>query len=582
MRDKFFAWLCCLIVIFIFQAQGWAASESGISITGTVKQPIRLTLENLVKYQSINVRLNEVDSDKYFFGVFDYRGVPLRTLLELAFIQKEEASFLKLLDMAIVIRNKVGKQIVLSWGEVFFRNPADIIIAYSASPIMPERAEGREKWRDTLNRPIGFPKLVIANDFYNDRCMEAVNSIEVIVLDPTQTPRMPHRQPLSFTISGSVKTPLTISDLSGYTRKEVILKVVGSGRGYQGLQKVSGVPLINLLEKAGARMDNNTVYLITHSDGYRAAVSFGELFLDLAGRRILIGDGNNNQDMDGKEGRFTLFIPHDLLSDRNVKGIESIEVINLNPSPKVYIISVGCADTSLLTLEALSYLSKTDAVVCSGDIAKRYAYYIGDRPVLFDPFTLLMPKVDKGKENKNVSHQEREKLKAAKIAEAVTMIREALNQGKSVALLEYGDPSIYGGLRGIHARFADYEKKFIPGVSAFNAANALIGKEMACKGSMILSSPWTLKENPEMLKAVAKKGDTLAIFMGLKEIKDLIPLLKKYYPGATPVNFAIRAGYSQSHRLIKTTLNRAAEAAEKENEGKESWLGMIYVGSCLE
>lgn len=581
MRKYIFTWFCCLILFFIFQMTGWAASPSGISISGAVKQPIRLTLENMSKFQSINVRLNEVDSQQNFQGVFNYQGVPLRTILELAYIQKEEASFLKFLDVAIVVRNKVGKQIVLSWGEVFYRNPAEIIIAYCASPIMPEKAEGREKWLNTLSKPIGFPKLVVAGDFYIDRCMEEVTSIEVIVLNPTLKPeKMANLNPHSFTISGWVKTPLFISDLTAYSRTEVMIKVVGSGKGYQGSKQVSGVPLVKLLEKAGARMDINTVYLVTHSDGYRAVLSFGELFLNPDGGRILIADGNDNQGI-GKEGRFTLAVPDDLSSDRNVKGIESIEVINLKTSPQVYIISVGCADTSLLTLEAISYLNKTDAVVCSEDIAHRYAFYIGHRPVLFDPFKLLTPKVAYGKEHKKLSHQEREKLSARKVDEAVKMIREVLDQGKSVALLEYGDPSIYGGFRGINAAFADHEKKYIPGVSAFNAANALIGKEMACKGSIILSSPWSLKDNPAIIAAAAGKGDTLAIFMGLKEIEDLIPLLKKYYLSTIPVTFAVRAGYSNSKRLIKTTLDKAVEAVRKENEGKESWLGMIYVGSCL-
>lgn len=581
MRKNILVW-CCLLFILIFQAKGWAASSSGISISGAVKQPMRLTLEDLAKFQSINIRLNEVDRDQYYFGAFDYQGVPLRNLLELAYIQKEESSFGKLLDMAIVIRNKVGKQVVLSWGEVFYRNPAGIIIAYGASPIMPERAEGREKWQDTLNRPIGFPKLVMADDYSMDRSMESITSIEVISLNPKLKPgKTTNPHPSAFDIFGSVKTLLQISDLTTYPRKEVMIKVIGSGRGYQGVQQVSGVPLVKLLEKAGAWMDVNTVYLVTHSDGYRALLSFGELFLDPAGGRILVADGKENKGI-GKEVGFTLLLPHDLSSDRNVKGIESIEVINLKPSPKVYIISVGCADTSLLTQEAISYLNKTDAVVCSGDIAGRYAHYIGHRPVLFDPFKMLMPKSGKGKENGKISHQEREKLKTERNAEAVKIIRDALNQGKSVALLEYGDPAIYGSFRGIIAAFADHEKRIIPGVSAFNAANALIGKEMACKGSIILSSPWSLKENPAIIKAVAKEGDTLAIFMGLREIKDLITLLETYYSGATPVTFAIRAGYSNSQRLIKTTLDKAEKAVEKENEEKESWLGMIYVGSCLE
>ena len=582
MRKKVVLLFCCFMLLLIFQAKGWGAvSSSGFSISGAVQQPIRLTAEELAKFQSSTVRLNEVFQEEHYAGSFTYQGVPLRTILELAHIQKEDASFSKFLDVCIVIRNAVGKQVVLSWGEVFYRNPAEVIIAFAAEPVLPELPQGREKWRNTLNRPIGFPKLIIANDLYTDRCMESIVSIDVMVLNPSMKIRNTEDQyASSFTVSGAVKTPLTISDLTGWSQESATIKVTGSLKGYHGVQHVSGVPLVNLLEKAGATMDLSTVYLVTHSDGYRAVLSFGELFLDPAGERILIADGNDNPNV-GKEGRFTLHISHDLSSDRNVKGIESIEVINLKTSPKVYIIGVGCADSSLITLEALNYLNKADVVVCSEDIAKRYAFYIGHRPVLFDPFTLI-PKSAEGKEREKLSHQEREKLKAQRVDEAVGMIREALNQGKSVALLEYGDPTIYGSFRGINAALADHEKHYIPGISAFNAANALIGKEMACKGSIVLSSPWALKENPSLIKSVAGQGDTLAIFMGLREIEDIVVLLKKNYPDVTPVTFAIRAGYTDSKRLIKTKLGKALDAVRNENEEKESWLGMIYVGPCLE
>ncbi len=581
MRKKVVLLSCCFMLLLIFQAKGWGAvSSSGFSISGAVQQPIRLAAEDLAKFQSSTVRLNEVDRDEFYSGAFYYRGIPLRTILEMAHIQKEDASFSKFLDVCIVIRNAVGKQVVLSWGEVFYRNPAEFIIAFAAEPVLPELPQGREKWQNTLNRPIGFPKLIIASDLYTDRCMESIVSIDVMVLNPSMKIRNADDQYVpSFAVDGAVKTPLIISDLSGWPRESATIKVTGSLKGYHGVQHVSGVPLVKLLEKAGATMDLSTVYLVTHSDGYRAAVSFGELFLDPAGERILVADGNDNPNA-AKEGRFTLHIPHDLSSDRNVKGIENIEVINLKKSPQVYIISVGCADSSLITLEALNYLNKADAVVCSEDIAKRYAFYIGHRPVLFDPFTLV-PKSAEDNEHKKLSHPEREKLKTQRVDKAIALIREALNQGKSVALLEYGDPTIYGSFRGINAALADDEKQYLPGVSAFNAANALIGKEMACKGSIVLSSPWALKENPSLVKSAADQGDTLAVFMGLNEIESLIPLLKKYYPGTTPVTFAIRAGYSNSKRLIKTTLSEVLEAVRDENEEKESWLGMIYVGFCL-
>lgn len=582
MKKNIAKWLFCFILIFSVQSEGWAASSSGFSISGVVKQPIRLNLEDLSKFQSLYVRLNEVDSAKNFRGVFNYQGVPLRTLLDLAHIQKEQSSFPKALDMAIIVRNKAGKQIVISWGEVFYKNPAEIIVAFSSSPVMPYRAEAYKKWSNLLNQPISFPKLVVANDFYSDRCLEDITSIEVVDLNPKlKIQKKDKLYSPSFSISGAVKNPLLVSDLSGYKHTEAMVKPVGDGKGYLGLKPIQGVPLIELLKKAGATIDVNTVYLVSAPDGYRTLLSFGELFLNPAGARILIADQNENQPME-KTGKFNLYLPDELSADRAVNAIANIEVINLKKTPQVYLISVGCADTSLLTLEAISYLNKADAVVCSEDIAKRYAFYIGHRPVLFDPFKLPMPKSYRNNDESKMSHQEREKLKEKRNSEAVRIIRNELNKGKSVALLEYGDPAIYGSFRRMNASFDDHEKRIIPGVSAFNAANTLIGKDMTCKGSIILSSPWSLKENPDLLKAIAAKGDTLAIFMGLREMKELMPLLKINYPASTPLTFAIHAGYSNSQHLIKTTVGQAIEAVEKENEENEQWLGMIYVGNCLE
>lgn len=581
MKKNIIRWLGCFTIILLVQSAGWGASSAGFSISGAVKQPMRFTLETLSKFQSVNVRLNEVDSAKNFRGVFNYQGIPLRTLLELAYIHKEESSFPKTLDTAIVVRNKAGKQVVISWGEVFYKNPAGIIVAFSSSPIMPYRTEAYKKWTDLLNQPINYPKLVVADDFYSDRCLEDITSIEVIDLNPKlKIHKKDKLYSPSFTVTGVVKNPLTVSDLSDYTRTEAMIKPVGDGKGYLGVKPIKGIPLMNLLQKTGASMDANTVYLISAPDGYRTLLSFGELFLNPAGARILISDQADNKNSE-ENGKFNLHFPDELSADRAVNAVMNIDVINLKKFPQVYLISVGCADTSLLTLEAISYLNKADAVVASEDIAKRYAFYIGHRPVLFDPFKILVPRGVTGKDESKMSHPEREKLKAERNAEAVRMIRDELNKGKSVALLEYGDPAIYGSFRGINASFADHEKRIIPGVSAFNASNTLIGKDMTCKGSIILSSPWSLKDNPKLLKAIAAQGDTLAIFMGLREIKEFMPLLKKNYPGSTPLTFAIRVGYSNSQRLIKTTVEKALEAVKNENEENEQWLGMIYVGSCL-
>ena len=94
-----------------------------------------------------------------------YNGVPLRTLLETAFIKKEETAFNKVIDVAILVRNKDGEEVALSWGEIFYKNSYDIIIATSASPIKPHHGcdschtpEETNPRMKQFDRKIGFPQ----------------------------------------------------------------------------------------------------------------------------------------------------------------------------------------------------------------------------------------------------------------------------------------------------------------------------------------------------------------------------------------------------------------------------------------
>ena len=135
--------ICSLCIFLLWYGAALSASQPSISITGVVKQQLNLTTDDLRRFESVNVRLNEVATDRSYHGAFFYRGVPLRTLLELATVQKEAADFSKPVDLAIVVKNKDGKQTVLSWGEIFYRNPADsyhriVCRAGHASPGMCE------------------------------------------------------------------------------------------------------------------------------------------------------------------------------------------------------------------------------------------------------------------------------------------------------------------------------------------------------------------------------------------------------------------------------------------------------------
>ena len=59
-----------IAVSCFFNAQGWADAQSVISITGEVKQPLYMNMNDLKKFDSACVRLNEVSKDKSYHGMF--------------------------------------------------------------------------------------------------------------------------------------------------------------------------------------------------------------------------------------------------------------------------------------------------------------------------------------------------------------------------------------------------------------------------------------------------------------------------------------------------------------------------------
>jgi precorrin-4 methylase/DMSO/TMAO reductase YedYZ molybdopterin-dependent catalytic subunit len=570
------------LLIVSFPVKGWTASIPSIGITGVVRQPLNLSMDDLRKFESVSVRLNEVTVDKSFHGVFLYRGVPLKTILELATVQKEETDFIKPIDLAIKVRNREGKQTVLSWGEVFYRNPSDVVIAFSATPIMPHRdctkchkPEVYEPWFNQLKRQVGFPKLVVANDFYTDRCIEDITNIEVVDLHPKMdTKKLPSLFSQEFTLSGAVKVELHIADLSSHPHIEILAKQTGDGKGYHGLKHFRGVPLAEILKKANIKPDINTVLLISAPDGYRSLVSYSELFLSPFGQDIIVADMVDDKPIK-ENGKFMVVMPHDLSADRWVKAVDKIEAISLEQQAKLYIIGIGCADTSLITLEAISFMGKSDVFVSTEDISKRFAKYMGNKRVLFDP--LMNAEAFFRKKNPNLSEEEMKKKLKEQRAKSLQMIRDALGNGKNVGFLEYGDPTIYGSWTYWLQEFID-NIEIVSGLSAFNESNALIKRHYGCNGSIVLTVPKGLRDNEQMLKAVAENGDTLVVFIGLKEMKNLMPLFRKYYPEETPVIVVYRAGYSDSERVVKTTFATVMKETESESE---KHLGMIYIGPCL-
>jgi hypothetical protein len=178
-------------LILLGTAYGSGAETEVLRVTGLVKQPLRLSLADLTRLPLVRLKYNDITREGEFHGVFWFRGVPLRDILELAQMGKEAGGFPKLTDLALVVRSRDGRQVALSWGEVFHRQPAEAVLAVAWKPVMPTKSckachspEEYRPWLAQLERKVVLPKLVLTRDTASDRSLEGVCSLEVVELAP--------------------------------------------------------------------------------------------------------------------------------------------------------------------------------------------------------------------------------------------------------------------------------------------------------------------------------------------------------------------------------------------------------------
>lgn len=580
---------CLTLILLLFISlpmKAWCDAPT-ITIAGLVKHPLTLTMNDLAKFQPVTARINHISGKGSFHGVFNTQGVPLRNLLELAQVEKEFSSYTKPVDLAILVRDKNGNKVTLAWGEVFYRNPADVTIAYASAPVMPHNANCAschtsaftKPYTDQLARRVGLPKLVMAKDFDADRSLEDVVSIEVINLTPklSATKKKVESPSPRIVISGLNENPATIFSLPPSPRVSVTMNTVGDGRGFHGRNVFSGVPLSEIMAAVGMKPDLQSILVISSPDGYQSSVSWGELILSPQGQRIIIADEVDGKPLE-KNGKFMLVLPDDLAADREVKMVSKIEIFSLKQPGKLYIIGMGPGDTDLITRKALTYLARTDAIVAPDELYKNFASILVGKPLLLDSMDLIHKRFF-AKSHPELDGSNLDQRFAEERVKAAARIKEIISEGKSVAFLDWGDPLIYGSSRWLRNFFSDDQIETVASLSAFNVSNAVLGKDVTCSGSLVMTVPNGIKSNPALLKAAADKGETVVIFIGLKEFKEMQLLFRTYYPGTTPVAFVYNAGISSSEKMIRGTLD---DIIAKTAADQEQFLGMIYIGPCLE
>jgi hypothetical protein len=330
-----------LLVAALFVQLSVPSASRAFTVGGAVRQPLNLSVADLARFAATDARLADFTRDKQYNGVFDYQGVPLQSILRLADIQKTGGGFNKNTDLAVVVRNREGKEVVLSWGEIFYRNPANVLVAFSFSPVMPHSTGSCAKCHapdfyqpalDKLKRKVGLPKLILANDFYSDRSLEEIVSIEVVDLKrgSAQKP-VPEPSAAQFTLVDLSGKSTEFTGLSRFSHRKVEFKNIGDGRGFHGFRQFEGVPVREFLAGLAGGQGPDQALLISATDGYQGLFSFGEIFLSPLGERIIISEQQKGP-AGGKS--FVLVDPDDTAADRMIKNISRIEVISLKQGLK--------------------------------------------------------------------------------------------------------------------------------------------------------------------------------------------------------------------------------------------------------
>ncbi len=227
---------------------------------------------------------------------------------------------------------------------------------------------------------------------------------------------------------------------------------------------------------------------------------------------------------------------------------------------KVYFIGAGPGDPELVTLKAVKVLQQAEVIIYAGSLVNpevlRYARQTAE---IYDSAPLPLEEI-------------------------MAIMEKAIGEGKTVARVHTGDPSLYGAIQEqmdwLDRRGIPYE--VVPGVSSFLAAAASLKREYTIPGvsqTVIISrlEGRTGVPEKEALALLARHRASLCIFLSVHLIGEVVEELKKGYPGDTPVAVVEKASWPEE-RILRGRLKDIERLVKEEGIRKTA---LILVGDFL-
>ena len=229
---------------------------------------------------------------------------------------------------------------------------------------------------------------------------------------------------------------------------------------------------------------------------------------------------------------------------------------------KVYIIGAGPGDPELLTLKAKRIIDEADVIIYADSLVpEEIAGYAKPGAAVYGSKEMALPEI-------------------------MQVTLQAVSEGKTVARIQSGDPSLYGAtleqMRILERERVDYE--IIPGVSAAFAAAAVLKSELTVpevSQTVIMTRAEGRVPMPEGedLISLARHGSTLVIFLSVTRMFRIANQLQEAgYPADTPVAVAYRVGWPDE-QIIRGTLT---DIAQKVRDAKITLQALIIVGKAVD
>ncbi len=227
---------------------------------------------------------------------------------------------------------------------------------------------------------------------------------------------------------------------------------------------------------------------------------------------------------------------------------------------EVIFVGAGPGDPELITVKGLRALERAERVIYAGS--------------LVNPELLKI--CPEGTPTYDSAH--------LTLEEVLALIQNGIIHNETIVRLHTGDPSMYGAIQEQMDALTKLNINYsiIPGVSSVFAAAAAVQREFTLPGvsqTLILTrmagrTPVPEKEN---LVTLAKHQASMAIFLSVQDLSQVVQDLLTGYPSSTPIAVIYKASWPEE-QIIRGTLATIVEQVASAGVRKTA---QILVGDFL-